>query len=254
MRVERLQCVLRNLQRLSCLQNFGSKFLRLLTGGFEYVKLVALSNMGEQCDPADRYYDFHRLRLACKHFQRAFDEHAELSSCIFLDQDFSTQALSSLLYWLQRTESSIASFVAACGSPLTEAVLAGAATAFKRPLNQVSTVVLRDASTVAVSLLVACTNLSRCYLMGMSDADLSCLRLLPRLRSLEMVSMFGITGIELVPRLTHLEVDCAELDCSSNAVFASSLKILSGNSSTIYGFHDLGIFACSLLQQLKLNV
>ena len=197
-------------------------------------------------------------RLACNGVLRTpirvFEDHPELSACLFLDRAFTNQALESLLSRLQRTDVSIATIVAACGSPVAEAVLAGAATAVNQPFIGLSALALRGASAVAASLLMASTNLTSCCFKAMeNNIDLGCLQWLPKLQSLEVVSIIGVQGVENIPHLTYLQVDRAEVNCGSSVEFASTLRRLSLFMSNIDGFHNVGVSACSLLQQLTLT-
>ncbi|KAL0052759.1 hypothetical protein WJX82_007241 [Trebouxia sp. C0006] len=54
-----------------------------------------------------RHQEFHKLRLVCKRFQLIFEEHVDLSSCLFLDESNVTERLPSALQWLQRCHNSV---------------------------------------------------------------------------------------------------------------------------------------------------
>ena len=203
-------------------------------------------------EPAELYSEFHNLRTVCKHFRQVFEEHTELSSCLFLDHRFNNHALGSLLRRLQRHDTFIKSVVAKRGSPWAETVLAGAFTAPQKPLQSLVAVVLCGASSAAVSLLAACSNPESCTITSnCTEVDLSCLQGLPRLSHLRLHT--DVSGMDKLAHLTHLELFGADVDCNNISLLASSLKSLTVKMGMIFNLHRVGLSACSALQTLVLN-
>ena len=70
---------------------------------------------------------YHKLKLVCSKFKQVFQEHSELSVAIILAEGNQSHMLPDALVWLRQSGSAIRSFIAFCGGPTQDMVLAAMA-------------------------------------------------------------------------------------------------------------------------------
>lgn len=221
---------------------------RGLLESFPYEAVLASLDLSE---PAKAYAQLRAIAVVCRTFRQVFEEHPHLPATVYMGQLFPTEASTSLIRWLQQPQVSVTLLVAACGSPLLDAVLAGAFTAANKPFQGLTTAVIVCLSDSAASLVSACTSLTSCTLSQTNGLDITCLQALPRLSSLSLGGDTSVYGIDQLAHLTHMDIDSSDGGCKADAMFVSSLRSLSIIGGSIVGFQ--GICACSALQTLELD-
>ena len=203
-----------------------------------------------------RHQEFHKLRLVCKRFQLIFEEHVDLSSCLFLDESNVTERLPSALQWLQRCHNSVEYVIMACGTPVADVVLG----ALVSPESKLSTAVLCKLSRSAILVLSTFTSLTFCELIAphTTALDVGPLHALSGLSTLHLKA--GIfRGVGYLAQLNSLHLSEAKAYVQANQfapdttvipVPLEALQKLSLTESKLLGLaHGMSTFTS--LQSLK---
>lgn len=109
----------------------------------------------------------------------------------------------------------------------------------------------------AANWLALCTNLTSCCFGCFGFLDLESLQALPNLSELSLHEGIRATGVGNLAQLTELNIAHVlkvhvEVRGGDTAQFIHGLKRLSASDCAIDGLHDLGLAACSRLQDLLL--
>ncbi len=197
---------------------------------------------------AEKYSQFHSLRLVCNRFNRVFKHRPKLSSCLILHDHFSHRSLLSLLLWLRREESHVEMFIADCSNPCAEAALAATLTATACLTDGVSGVALRRASPCSISVLSNFSSLTSCVLRGPTDEqlDLAPLQVLSHLQQLQM-HHGSFANVGLLAELNHVVVSNSDVQYGQNCLSSSRLQKLELFDSTL---KELSLADCSSLHEL----
>lgn len=202
--------------------------------------------------PREEYNQLHSLRLVCKNFNLVFLEHPQLSAKLLLGAQFSAKAFLSLLKWMQQDSTVVEELLATCGGARLEATLSGAIAAANKPLQSLKRAVVGSLSDSAANMLASCANLSSCCFGCFYFLDLEPLQALPYLSELSLHTGVRASGVGKLAQLTGLDLHYVEVQCGNTAQFTHGLKRLSANKCILEGLHDLGLAACSSLQELSL--
>ena len=200
----------------------------------------------------EEYNQLHCLRLVCKNFTHIFLEHPQLSGKLFLGAQSSDKAFMSLLKWMQRDSTVVEELLAICDGARLEATLSGAIVAANKPLQSLKRAVVGSLSDSAANMLALCASLTSCYFECFYFVDLEPLQALPSLFELSLHTGVRASGVGKLAQLTGLDLDYVEVQCGNLAHFTHGLKRLSAKQCILGGLHDLGLPACSGLQELSL--
>ncbi len=204
-----------------------------------------------------RHQEFHKLRLVCKRFQLIFEEHVDLSSCLFLDESNVTERLPSALQWLQRCHNSVEYVIMACGTPVADVVLG----ALVSPESKLSTAVLCKLSRSAILVLSTFTSLKFCELIAPHDTalDVGPLHALSCLSTLHLKAG-SFRGVGHLAHLSSLHLSEAVAWAQANQLAPNTtvipvpleaLQKLSLTWSKLLGPQAHGLSAFTSLQSLK---
>ncbi len=204
-----------------------------------------------------RHQEFHKLRLVCKRFQRIFEEHVDLSSCLFLDESNSVERLPSALQWLQRCHNSVEHAIMACGTPVADVVLG----ALVSPEAKLSTAVLCKLSRSAISVLSTFTSLTFCELIAPHDTplDLGPLHALSGLSILHLKAgifrgvghLAHLSSLHLSEAVAYVQANQLAPDTTVIPVPLEALQKLSLTESKLLGLQAHGVSIFTSLQSLK---
>jgi uncharacterized protein YdcH (DUF465 family) len=192
---------------------------------------------------------YHKLKLVCSKFKQVFQEHSELSVAIILAEGNQSHMLPDALVWLRQSGSAIRSFIAFCGGPTQDMVLAAMASLSP----QLEYVQLSGPTRATLSGLLAFKSLQSCDLVRPAQAlSLHSLCNLPCLK--ELVLQAGTFNRLAIPCcLTSLLIGDSSVDCVPESCSVTRLKTLAIVISKVSRLHDLGVLACTGLDRLELR-
>ncbi len=204
-----------------------------------------------------RHQEFHKLRLVCKRFQLIFEEHVDLSSCLFLDESNVIDRLPSALQWLQRCHNSVEHVIMACGTPVADVVLG----ALVSPETKLSTAVLCKLSRSAVLVLSTFTSLTFCELIAphTTALDVGPLQALSGLSTLHLKAgifrgvghLAHLSSLHLSEAVAWVQAKQRVPDTAVIPVPLEALQKLSLTESKLVSLQAHGLSAFTSLQSLK---
>ena len=192
---------------------------------------------------------YHKLKLVCSNFKQVFQEHSELSDELILAECNDTHMVPDALVWLRQSGSAICKFTAFYGG-LTQDMLLAAMSSSAPQLKYVHlSAPVRD----TLSGLLAFKSLKYCSLTKPGDALI--LYPLHGLPCLEYLSLQSGTFNRLaIPCcLTILLIYDNVVSCAQELCSFMPLQTLAIVSSKVSSLHDLGLLACTFLDDLELG-
>ncbi len=203
-----------------------------------------------------RHQEFREMRVVCKGFQRIFEEHVDLSSCLLLDESNIIERLPSALQWLQRCHNSVEHAIMACGTSVADVILQ----AVVSPEAKLSTAVLCILSRSAILVLSTFTSLTFCELIAPRDRrlDVGPLHALSGLSILHLKAgvfsgvghLAHLSSLQLWEAVAYVQVDQLAPKVTVTPVPLEALQKLSLTESKLLGLaHGMSTFTS--LQSLK---
>ena len=205
----------------------------------------------------EAYQRYHKLRLVCKRFHETCGTNPELSSKILLLEHLRSKSVSSLIKWMLRHKSLAFTLLSQSNSSQSDKGSARAdpvddldgsqmpvrccnaslerlrqetVQAAVHDMPKLKTAILYSPSLTSVKMLASFHELAYCtldcrYTKGIGSIDLTELRLLPKLTSLQLEGG-RFRNVSRLANLTSLDIVHAYAECDEKSFFQYQLKKL----------------------------